>query len=374
MMAGFLEEAGGFVRDTVNSPAFKTGAGLLGSMILPPGMSPIGPPTAAKAGIDIGAPALVGGVTDFAAGLSGLSAEEEAIFSEPKEPKEPEDVEKDKIVQIVSDVVDQSGDSPTFDSKRAEAQAEGRNLTPEEATAAASVDQKAAAEKFMQEQDPSGSWKGAWDRFNEDYDLTTLGLNMMALSGRGDMNFTQKLGLSMQAGRQARVAQIDKGIAGSTAARKEAREERKVRVEELKAQAEARRKEAQTQIDSAQLEADATLLPFEVANIKADTRKKLAQAQKDVNDTGGEVTKNKPFIESTEAILVSEYGLDEEDAKAAGFALAQRTQEALDRSVELGKPMSIIAAQAYALREAEQSGRLRRGGFFSDGSYTASGN
>jgi hypothetical protein len=69
----------------------------------------------------------------------------------------------------------------------------------------------------------------AWDNFTGMYDLATVGLNLMALSG-GQGTLTQNLGIALSAGRAAKVEQEEQGLAASAAARAEGREDAALRV------------------------------------------------------------------------------------------------------------------------------------------------
>jgi hypothetical protein len=84
----------------------------------------------------------------------------------------------------------------------------------------------------LQQRGASEEALSGWDKFNEDYDLTTIGLALMSNQG-GDL--FSNLAQAMILGKQAKTAEKDKAAAGAAAARKEAREEREVRVKEFNA-------------------------------------------------------------------------------------------------------------------------------------------
>jgi hypothetical protein len=77
----------------------------------------------------------------------------------------------------------------------------------------------------------SESEMSAWDNFNSMYDLTTVGLNLMAMSQNGE-SLTVSLGKALSAGKQAKEAQVDKDVANERLDRKEGREERKLDIDE----------------------------------------------------------------------------------------------------------------------------------------------
>jgi hypothetical protein len=74
----------------------------------------------------------------------------------------------------------------------------------------------------------------AWDNFTGMYDLATVGLNLMALSG-GQGTLTQNLGIALSAGRAAKVEQEEQGLAAAAAARAEGREDAALRVTQAEA-------------------------------------------------------------------------------------------------------------------------------------------
>jgi hypothetical protein len=253
--------------------------------------------------------------------------------------------EEDKLVTTVDQAANQSGSSPNYDGAKAKADKEGRQLTPEEATFNLSKDQHGAGKAFLATQGDTEE-QGFWDEFADTYDLTTFGLNMMALSGRGDLNFTQKMALSMQAGREAKVAQHDKGIAAQAAGREEAREERKIALDEAVARQNAVLDSAQLQLDQQKEKID-SLVDMSTYNLN------IAKAKEKLNDiatAGGANSKfvdNKSLIEATGAALKAARVEDPEavapaiitnaqkhyrEAASAGIAL--QADEALDLAIQ----------------------------------------
>lgn len=109
------------------------------------------------------------------------------------------------------------------------------NAPVEAVTQANSLDLKTNTEQKAKANGTwSEKWQTAWDKFNEDVDLTTLGLSLMMNSGNGG-SLTENLGIAMSQGIAAREAQIDKLSATERADRAEEREERKVAVQEQEA-------------------------------------------------------------------------------------------------------------------------------------------
>lgn len=71
----------------------------------------------------------------------------------------------------------------------------------------------------------------AWDQFNENFDLTTIGLSLL-MSNDGSRNMSQNMGIALQAGRQYKQDQKDKMTAEELAAAEAARKERETQVKE----------------------------------------------------------------------------------------------------------------------------------------------
>ena len=148
----------------------------------------------------------------------------------PNEGEDPAETDVRQKVLQSSDTAKQRGDDT------ANVDALSPDASVEEVTAANSMDLKNNTEQKAKANGSwSSKWQDAWDKFNEDVDLTTLGLSLMMNSGNGG-SLTENLGIAMSQGIAARQAQIDRGTAAGAAGRKEAREERGTRVDEYEAE------------------------------------------------------------------------------------------------------------------------------------------
>jgi hypothetical protein len=145
------------------------------------------------------------------------------------------------------------GNSNIDANKVAEAKAKGINVS-DKVSQIASKNTAVQVRNQLEERGASQEALSGWDKFNEDYDLSTIGLALMANQG-GDL--FSNLAQAMILGKQAKTAEKDKAAATAAAGRKEAREEREIR-----------RKEADT---ASQLEVDKAKynkLLAEIDNIK----------------------------------------------------------------------------------------------------------
>lgn len=89
-------------------------------------------------------------------------------------------------------------------------------VTPQEAASTAGIakaSMEAQGKSFeTQKEAPEGIEKSVWQGFNDQFDLTTIGLTLMATAQNGN-DLGVNLGLAMQAGRVAKTASKDKAIA-----------------------------------------------------------------------------------------------------------------------------------------------------------------
>jgi hypothetical protein len=89
-------------------------------------------------------------------------------------------------------------------------------VTPQEAASTAGIakaSMEAQGRSFETQQEaPEGIEKSVWQGFNDQFDLTTIGLTLMATAQNGN-DLGVNLGLAMQAGRVAKTASKDKAIA-----------------------------------------------------------------------------------------------------------------------------------------------------------------
>jgi hypothetical protein len=281
--------------------------------------------------------------------MSRLDPKKDDSSLEPTAPKL-----EDEASQQIVDTIDAAnaekrqnpakGDTTNYDKAKREALEKGQPLTPEAATAATTQDSIIQVEQDMKDQ---GLWnkesKSAWENFNDQYDLTTFGLNMMALSGSG-RSVTQSMGIALSAARGAKKAQIDAGIASATAARKENREERELRVEEAKALGDISRKEAQTAVDLAKLPIEQQKADAYMMKASAAMKKAVAEGRE------VELIDNKQAIEATTAWLTHR-GVNEVSANAqarqfatdvaelhsrGGRSMAEAQQQMLDTYINAG--------------------------------------
>jgi hypothetical protein len=114
--------------------------------------------------------------------------------------------------------------------------------TPKEAAEQSQVEAQQVRVQ-LQDQGASEEDLSAWDKFNNEFDLTTVGLMLMASAGNGQ-GLAANLGTALLKSKQMKQAQQDKDIAAAAAGRDEAREERKVRAEEFRAQVAAENAES----------------------------------------------------------------------------------------------------------------------------------
>jgi hypothetical protein len=89
-------------------------------------------------------------------------------------------------------------------------------VTPQEAASTAGIakaSMEAQGKSFETQQEaPEGIENSVWKGFNDQFDLTTIGLTLMATAQNGN-DLGVNLGLAMQAGRVAKTASKDKAIA-----------------------------------------------------------------------------------------------------------------------------------------------------------------
>lgn len=167
----------------------------------------------------------VGGLTNFVEGLAGL---EQGTIAEAFAPNEGEPSGETQVrQQLLQSAVEaeQQGRPQTEVSKLI---AENPNASVQEVAAAKSKVAKRETEEAMQAEGTwTEEWQKGWDKFNEEYDLATVGLALMS-SNDGRRTLTQNLGMALNAGRQAVVNR-------KVAARTEAREDLKVQIDLMNA-------------------------------------------------------------------------------------------------------------------------------------------
>lgn len=106
-----------------------------------------------------------------------------------------------------------------------------KDMTPYEAKSTAEQNAGTAA---MMQAGATDTELSAWDKLNEEFDMTTVGLALLATND-GSANVGQNIGKAMMMGRQEKERQRDKKASSSAAARQEALDERKVRAQEVTA-------------------------------------------------------------------------------------------------------------------------------------------
>jgi len=156
-------------------------------------------------------------------------------------------------------------------------------VTPQEAASTAGIakaSMEAQGKSFETQQEaPEGIEKSVWQGFNDQFDLTTIGLTLMATAQNGN-DLGVNLGLAMQAGRVAKTASKDKAIA------KQEKDDAKARQARADLAA-ATQQDLENTIDIGRFELDvekatrdAAGRPIDEANTIAQTKLRQAQALK----------------------------------------------------------------------------------------------
>jgi hypothetical protein len=156
-------------------------------------------------------------------------------------------------------------------------------VTPQEAASTAGIakaSMEAQGKSFETQQEaPEGIEKSVWQGFNDQFDLTTIGLTLMATAQNGN-DLGVNLGLAMQAGRVAKTASKDKAVA------KQEKDDAKARQARADLAA-ATQQEFENQINAGEFDIKLTAeqraasgQPLDDANTEAQTKLRQAQAFK----------------------------------------------------------------------------------------------
>jgi hypothetical protein len=90
----------------------------------------------------------------------------------------------------------------------------GKDVTPKQASEAAEVVKQDTIAKggdvTMLKEAPDGVDKGVWESFNGQFDLTTIGLTLLATNGNGK-NLAANMGLALQAGLESKKSELAAG-------------------------------------------------------------------------------------------------------------------------------------------------------------------
>jgi hypothetical protein len=239
---------------------------------------------------------------------------------------------------------------------------------------------KATGKTVLKAQGATKAEQGMWDKLNDKFDLTKLGLGLMATSGNGQ-SLGANLGAGVLAGMDAKVAEKDKAAAASQLAYEN---EMKQKLYELQYGEGQRAEDKNTReealhpgvltaqgIDSNLKKSQVNKTMAETTAIPERTKTDRIAAQAAATRAMAASTGTQPKYSSNATLKTSvlgdlaQLGIDETEAEAAVGPILQRTAEI---EMDSRGTMSYDDAYSQAFAEVQQtrSGLQKDKGFFYD--------